>query len=188
LVGIGALTVAITALRISTFLASIGMAASWAVAFWPVTLAVGALALVGVAAYELWKHWDEIVNNMREGWEQFVSSIESAPHDLKVAFGLGTNEEDAAAAKKQAAFGSGSGVSAPGADVIWRNPMTGLEETHRAGWIAPGSAGSSGGGGGTVNNSVNVAKIEVNGAQDPKATADEVSRRLTRTAQSGRVR
>ncbi len=34
--------------------------------------------------------------------------------------------------------GLGNNVRAPGADVIYRNPETGLEETHPPGWVPPG--------------------------------------------------
>lgn len=109
-----------------------------------VLLVVGALGLVIFAAYELWKHWDEVMANMTEGWQRFLSALKSGPHDIAVALGFaGTKDEQVAQAQKQAAFGAGSGVSAPGADVIWKNPSTGLEETHRAGWQPP-SASMSG--------------------------------------------
>lgn len=181
---VGALATAFVALKVQALLAGAGMV----LAFWPVFAAIAAVGLLGIAIYELWKHWDEIIANMRKGWEQFVAALKTGPHDIAVALGFGSTEDMAAAAAKQRSFGSGRGISAPGADVIWRNPDTGLEETHKAGWSPPAKYGSVAGyGGSTVNHGdVRIDKIEIK-STDPKEAGREVARQV-RTAQSGMVR
>lgn len=195
-VGLGTLGAAFVTLKLISVASAIATGLAWAAANIPILLAVAAIALIGIAIYEVWKHWDKMLASMTKGWNDFVAALKSAPHDIKVAFGLGTDAEQAAAKAKQDAFGTGktSKWSTPaGGDVIWRNPATGLEETHRAGWAAPAPGGAAGGAAGRAapapGGALHIAKIEVhaNDAAGGRAAAREFVQ-IVRTHKSGVVR
>lgn len=80
----------------ATALASVGeiivaaatMAAGWIASFasmavatiaatWPVLAIIAAVALVGVAVYELWKHWDTVTKAMHKAWSWLLGEIKS---------------------------------------------------------------------------------------------------------------
>jgi hypothetical protein len=43
----------------------------------PVGLVVGAIALLGIAAYELWKHWDVVGPKLKAAWQAIESAVVS---------------------------------------------------------------------------------------------------------------
>jgi hypothetical protein len=160
------------------------MAAAWIAANLPIVATVAALALVGVALYELYTHWDQVIAKMKELWAGFVETIKSAPHDIKVALGFGSDSDTAALAQKQAAYGRGdASYSGAGGDVIWRNPITGLEETHAPGWTPPAAGGGvdqSRTTSTTITSHVGTVNIVTN---DPAKMAEEYQRKVIRNGQ-----
>lgn len=54
-----------------------GAAAAVLAATWPIIAVVAALALVGIAVYEVWKHWDVITQKMRQAWKWVVDEIKA---------------------------------------------------------------------------------------------------------------
>jgi hypothetical protein len=48
-------------------------AASWAIAFWPVTLAIAAVAALGTAVYFIIKYWQDISSTLSNVWNAFLT-------------------------------------------------------------------------------------------------------------------
>jgi hypothetical protein len=150
------------------------------------------------ALYELGQHWSEVIDFMVKKWHEFIDPIMKIPGNFKKIFGFGTAEENAALEKSRRDYGSGdqSASRAPGGPIIWRNPATGLEETHTAGWSPPMSATMTGVDAGagrgatsttstastTVSQVTHVGTVNING-NDPKQMERDW-KRIIRSGQS----
>lgn len=56
-------------------------AALWAC---PVTWIIGALVAIGVAVYELWKHWDEVAAWIEEKWQEVKNFLSTAARGIVI--------------------------------------------------------------------------------------------------------
>lgn len=194
------MAVAATKMAAAWVAAAARVAIAWALVNLPLFLTVVAIAAIVTAAYLLWENWDQVVAGMTKTWDDFVAAIKRAPHDFAVALGFGTTEEEAArnTSERAAAGRVAGGITAPGADVVWNNPATGLQETHRAGWTPPtasmggASIDRSSSARTTVNQTtVSVPEINIT-TSDPaesgravRSELERMGREGTRNAQTG---
>lgn len=154
----------------------IGFGIAWAFANLPIVLTIAALALVGLAIYELWKHWDQIVAAMKRAWQGFVDLLKAAPHKVAVALGFASDDPNAT---------KSDGGTQPGGVVLGGEPGF-SDGAGPPSWTPPDSAAGAAGGSTVNNNVTNKQDIDIHiQSTDPKAAGKEAAREIVRTAQTG---
>ena len=193
---LGLLAAALLRTQVVALATGARIAVAWLIGLGPIGLVIAAIGVLVAAFFLIREHWDEIVAGMKKTWEGFIESIKSFPRDIKLALGFG-KEEDVAAGRDRMASRATTlqHILNPGsfiADKI-RDAFSNRDAPPAASMSGAEAMGS---GGFDVTNNIstttNVAKIEVNGSSDPRATAeavqsklDDTTRRATRNAQSG---
>ncbi|HSS39036.1 MAG TPA: hypothetical protein VLT58_09730 [Polyangia bacterium] len=178
IVAVTSLIALMGALKAVALASALRMAASWAIAFWPVTLAIAAVAALAFGIYELKQHWSEVFDWIGKKWDWVIEKVNAA----KEALGISTDYQGAGAA-----------------DGATTDPMTGavIPASGGAPWAPADGAGGGGawtpaaaagtvvgaGAAGAGNNTTNHNTFNIK-STDPVQAGNEVSRALTRNAQT----